>query len=197
MNGTWSNTVGAAQCTNCSIGSFSGESGATECNKCGSDEYTLDVAAVTCMSCQSAGFSFALSQPDQCSTANSIILGSVVGGVLVIIIVTLVLILVLVNPKRRAKKPAQPLSNDSSVPVAGTHLFKKAELDKSPKEDNYQTDDDFLPQPPRPESHGVSDDKPTKGSKIVPKKKEKKKAKKQKWTSSGSRAIPSRKKDEE
>merc|ERR1712078_317735 len=77
----------------------------TECSFCGSNEYTDGPAAVTCMSCTGQGLSFALSKPKQCTTANTIIVGSIVGGVLVVVVVTLVLVLVFVNPKRLAKRP--------------------------------------------------------------------------------------------
>merc|ERR1711939_841699 len=166
----------------------------TECSLCTADEYTLDVAAVSCMSCADAGIQFALSQPNQCSTANTIIVGSVVGGVLVVVVVALVLIMVLV------KKPP-PRSDHDSDGVGGdgvlVHAHYLTQRGKHKKTGGDFDDDgsyaepgssDYLPQPPRPDAHGEPDAEVVrkKKAKVVP---TKKKSRKQRWSSTGSRQI--------
>merc|ERR1712037_575903 len=178
-NGTASSSIGASECTTCGIGSFAEGSRATECTLCTADQYTLDVAAVSCMSCAEAGIQFALSEPNQCSTANTIIVGSVVGGVLVVVVVALVLIMVLV------KKPAAE-SFDDGDGVGGdgvlVHASYLTQRGKHKKTGGDFDDDgsyaepgspDYLPQPPRPDARGEPDAEVvrTKKAKVVPTKK--------------------------
>jgi len=111
------------------------------------------------MSCSDAGISFALSEPNQCSTANTIIVGSVVGGVLVVVVVALVLILVLV--KKPQGPPAEHAYGGDSVPVHDMHLTKRSQYkDDFDDDGSYATSPgspDMLPQPPRPDARGEPD----------------------------------------
>merc|ERR1712226_265979 len=149
-NGSASSDAGAESCSNCTIGSYSDVAGATECTFCSNDQYTETDAAVSCSSCSAAGLSFALSQPEQCSTANAVIFGSIVGGVVVIILVAVILVFVLVRPSGKShevlESPAP--SNETSRYEGG---IPRAQQDSAYlKEDS--TDLGALPQPPRPDS---------------------------------------------
>lgn len=199
-NGTASNQVGASQCLRCGVGSFSSAAGMTECSSCSNNEFTEFDGAISCMSCGDAGISFALSQPDQCTAANSVIIGSVVGGVVVVVIVALVLVLVLVNPNRGDKLAE---IEDSENPNHTPQPIKHDESDEFNKHnESYLTtpnNEDIntssgIPQPPRPDHSTAvpSDDGPkTNKAQLVPtnSKAKSKQPKKQRWSEAGSREI--------
>jgi len=143
------------------------------------------------MSCSDAGISFALSEPNQCSTANTIIVGSVVGGVLVVVVVALVLILVLV--KKPQGPPAEHAYGGDSVPVHDMHLTKRSQYkDDFDDDGSYATSPgspDMLPQPPRPDARGEPDAEVVRKKKVKVVPTNNKKARKQRWSSTGARII--------
>merc|ERR1719378_816757 len=144
----------------------------TECLSCGSDEYTVAEGAFVCSPC-SAFVSSAVADTDQCTNANTVIVGGAVGGVLVVVIVGIVVVLIFYNPVRLGKNKendsiASPDVDDEQhendhEDVSGAYLDSA--------EPNMKVG---IPQPPRPDRDGdvESDDKPKpKKTNIVPEKK--------------------------
>jgi len=182
LNGTASNSIGSSECLRCGIGSAAPLPGMTECSSCELDEFTTQEGAISCMSC-TAYMSAALTDSDQCSSSNTVIIGGVVGAILAVVIVAVIIILIFYNPRRLSK-------NDGDVELS-------TPADRADDEEDYQDVKDAalaepepnfqvgIPQPPRPNRDGnvESDDKPKpKKTNIVPEKKKR-------WSSAGSREI--------